>query len=745
MRNLIYILLLMAVSWMPARAQVENRALYDSLKLICDTTSDPELRMGLLRDMAMSTNKFSEIYTNGMRLYHLSESVGNRFRHAQGASIVSHSYSIHNDFDNALTYAFEALDIYKELDSVKFVARSLNQLGCIFSNSLNHEKALIYFCEAYDLCQKYGLKDIMHEVSTNIGYIYIDMKLYTSAIGYLLLRDIDTLRPERLYTYYNSKVGLISAHLELYQYYGERKHLDAAYNYVLEINPDELLKVNVFPFANYSVNASEVYLELSKISDRKANMDTALMFLDRGQAVINRMGYSIFNPQFISLRCKVCMENGNLDEIPELFMQYDTCTIFTNPIEMIKIKKDYYKKIKKYSTALVYSELYSRLLNSSYNLEFASNAECHPAEQRYIERKRQMQKQTDERIRRHEQEMSYWLFAKILLIIIGVFVVFLLFHNYNNARLEKHQTAVLNFQKQDLMVKTEKLEHYQNEIRSQCIEIEKQTAMLKNQRVELNSKHMFLIENIQTANIMQRAVVPSEETVNRVFGEAFVMWRPLDIVSGDFYWTTNYLGRKYLIVADCTGHGVPGAMLSILGVSILNHLLPQYTRLDAAQVLELLKAKFLDSISNMDIDDGMDLALIIREGNVIQYAGANRPLLRVHDGEVTEYKPTRICIGHNFMKEHVKFANNVIEVKDGDMLYAFSDGLTDQFGGSDGHDKFGNKGIRNLVAGICNEELMVQKRAIETAIDNWRNVPFYDRKQVPQIDDELMIGVRITA
>ncbi len=716
-----------------------NRSEYDSIKYICDTTQNADIRMGALRDLCFCSGNSEEIMFNARRLYSLSEQAGNKFRHAQGASLVGFAYLTQGDFDKALEYAFEALEIYKDIDSLHFVAKSFNQIGSIFANMNNLEKSLLYYSQSFDLASQNGFEEILSEASNNIGYIYIQMKLFNSALDYLSLRNLDSTSSK----YLTAKIGLVEARRNLYLYYGEQKHFDLAFKYLKELEMDENLRNDVLSSLNFMVLASQLYLDMSSDGKKKAYIDTATMWLDSAEVIARKNAVEVFEPHFISQRCNIYIASGRFNEVPPLFMKYDTSASIAFSMDFINIKKNYYIKTKNYSSALIYSELYNKMLNTQYSVDYASQTEKHPAEQRYTELQTKLKLQADERNRIHELERSRWMFVMIILSIVAFFVVVFIFHNYLNTRQERFQSLALSAQKQVLVSKNETLEHYQLEIRNQYREIENQTALLNNQRAVLNTKHKYLIDSIQAAQRMQTAVVPSEDAVRRIFGEAFVMWRPLNIVSGDFYWVAQQGSRKYLIVADCTGHGVPGAMLSILGVSLLNHLLPQFLNHDAAQILELLKQKFIDTISNTNIDDGMDLALIIREGDRVLYSGANRPLLHVHDGEVALYKPTKLCIGHNFMKEDLRFSNEEIEVKPGDMIYAFSDGIPDQFGGDDGHSKFGNKQIKELMAEICTLDTSRQRLIIEQRIDLWRNVPFYDRDQVPQLDDQLLIGIRI--
>ena len=267
--------------------------------------------------------------------------------------------------------------------------------------------------------------------------------------------------------------------------------------------------------------------------------------------------------------------------------------------------------------------------------------------------------------------------------------------------------------------------------------------MKKTQR-ELTAANKHLKDSIHSARRIQDALVPSEERLQRVFPGAFVLYLPKDELSGDIFWVRNIQGRRMAAAIDCTGHGVPGAMLTVLVISLLNQIVSQNIGvLSPAQILEelhrLLSAHTHNYSSRRQVRDGLDLALITwdKESQTVEYAGAKRPLYLLRNKKMTTYKGTRISIGDDKMstKSATQIENHKIPVQSGDWIYLCSDGYHDQFGGPDNF-KMMQRRFRYLLAG--NAETYRSGDQQQRGLLEY----FYDWKDGhPQIDDVLVLGI----
>lgn len=263
--------------------------------------------------------------------------------------------------------------------------------------------------------------------------------------------------------------------------------------------------------------------------------------------------------------------------------------------------------------------------------------------------------------------------------------------------------------------------------------VKERTAEIEAQKAEITS-------SIEYASRIQLAMLPVYDNFKHFFAEHFIIFKPRDIVSGDFYWIGEDGNHIFFTVADCTGHGVPGAFMSTLGISTLNEIITNKKDLQANTVLNLLRDKIKTSLHQTgksgEAADGMDVSLCIlnKERNILEYSGAYNPLLIFQKGVLREYKADRMPIGI-FIREKATFTNYEIKVNKGDTLYLFSDGITDQFGGPDG-SKFKKSSLKKLLHEIHSKPMEEQKLIIETEFEKWKG-------NDDQIDDVTVIGVRI--
>ncbi len=258
--------------------------------------------------------------------------------------------------------------------------------------------------------------------------------------------------------------------------------------------------------------------------------------------------------------------------------------------------------------------------------------------------------------------------------------------------------------------------------------------VLKNQIIE--EKNRDITASIRYAERIQRAMLPRED----MFEETFVLFMPKDIVSGDFYWMYDNGDVRLIAAVDCTGHGVPGAFMSIIGHNSLNKVVREYGLIRPSAILDQLNMEVSKSIiqsQEKGITDGMDLALIAynRRKFTLEYAGAYNPLYLVRDGEVITFKGDRFPIGMISMEQKKNFTNVEVDIKPGDMIYMCSDGYADQFGSPEGK-KFKVANIKRLLGEIYKLPVGEQKMRLEKEILEWKG-------DLPQIDDILFVGMRI--
>jgi len=265
--------------------------------------------------------------------------------------------------------------------------------------------------------------------------------------------------------------------------------------------------------------------------------------------------------------------------------------------------------------------------------------------------------------------------------------------------------------------------------------VKERTAEVVAQKEELAEKNKDITDSIRYAKRIQLAILPSELP----FEDTFILFKPKDIVSGDFYWLNIIGDLEFIAAVDCTGHGVPGAFMSIIGHNSLNKIVKEQKIYKPSEILDHLNYEVTTTLQRQDaigaaIQDGMDLSLICynKKTGILQFAGAFNPIWLVRNGELQEFGADRFPIGRSRLDTEKKFTNNEIPIQKGDAVYLLSDGYADQFGGNTGK-KFKAKPMKELLLAIQDIPMNKQKELMEGTLEAWRG-------DIEQVDDVLVIG-----
>ena len=267
---------------------------------------------------------------------------------------------------------------------------------------------------------------------------------------------------------------------------------------------------------------------------------------------------------------------------------------------------------------------------------------------------------------------------------------------------------------------------------------EEKNVQLNNAFDELKTKNKNITDSINYARRIQKALVPKTNDVQKYLPESFMFYEPKDVVSGDFPWFYKKGNYIYFAAVDCTGHGVPGAMMSIIGCLLLNDIVNSSDSIEPGELLNDLHQAVVETLKQYEntsgLADGMDVAMcrIDLQNNEVQYAGAHRPLYHIQNNELTQYKGCKYPIGGAQYGGKNNFKNQTIEIKKGDAIYFFSDGLPDQFGGEEKR-KFGPRRIREIL--LETENFKDLEETFDRRYREWKG-------ESKQIDDILMIGIR---
>lgn len=265
------------------------------------------------------------------------------------------------------------------------------------------------------------------------------------------------------------------------------------------------------------------------------------------------------------------------------------------------------------------------------------------------------------------------------------------------------------------------------------------TAEVLEQKSEIELKNQKITSSINYAKRIQEAMLPREAALKRAFGDLFVLFKPRDIVSGDFYWFHEDGAKKIIAAVDCTGHGVPGAFMSMVGHQALNKIVRQNGIYEPHLILKELNSevKYLLSQDHNQSRDGMDMAICLydKEKKTLSYSGAKNPLVYIKNGEVNYIKGDKHPIGGKQNDDEIDYCLHTVVLDSPSVFYIFSDGYQDQFGGPEDR-KFMIARLRDLFRDIHERPMLIQKEILEKTFEDWK-------KDTKQLDDILIMGFQL--
>lgn len=643
------------------------------------------------------------------------------------------------DFSQSMDYWREAIQIWDSLGRESELAFSYMNYATTLMTVENYILADEYYHKSFDIFSRLCDTVRMSRVCEYLGFLNVGNMAYDNADEYYW-RALDLnvkTGNQRGMVYDYSGLGLSAI---------ERFHNHEKDTNMVLLQTAKQLLLKSFALAQKIDNLSGQLNSLPKLSDvynceakldsrRRAQLlDSSLYYYQIGMKIVEDFGYDfayidlqIGYIKYLILKKMYAKAMATIEATEAEVLSHDDVES-TLPM-LYQVRIDYYVATGNYAEAYRYSERkYKHLVaenfkNNQYKLTQTK------FETEYSAKLKQRALEEQERELAHKiKELNQQRIIIVNLVVIVLVSVLAVFFFINTKR-RKRINSMLDAKNQQLASAQENL-------------------IKQNQLI--NQANHKIISSIRYARHIQDVAMPNTETLKSIFTDSFVVFRPRDIVSGDFYWATEIGRYKALAVADCTGHGVPGALLSILGISMLNDLVASTNmhapEVSPARLLNSLRLKMRNSLRQKADDytnqDGMDIALCVydTQSKCLQYAGAFRPLLLLRGGELIQYEADRMPIGTQ-MNVDKPFTNNLIDINPDDIVYLYTDGITDQFNADEDAAKFTAPRLRELILANSSLPLAQQKTAIENAIDQWRTSP-QTGELAHQTDDMLLMGVK---
>jgi serine phosphatase RsbU (regulator of sigma subunit) len=609
------------------------------------------------------------------------------------------------NIDEALNYYKQSLKIDKDLNNEEGISTSLNNIGSIYQIQGNIPKALNYYHDALKIRELKGDKNSIAQSFNNIASIYDDQGQIEKALEYYN-------KSLKIHTLLNDKYSIALLLNNIGYNYEKLKNIPKAIDYhnnALEIRKEINDKNGIAQSLNnigaiYKNQGNTdkalafFYESLHILESLKDNKNAAHLLNNIGELLL-KSGKTKSAEGYISRSLKISQEIGVVSNIKT--SAYLLSSIYEQQGKGIEALKMYKLSIT---------------MRDSIKNEASQKATAQQQAKYEYEKQKALDDAENEKLIAIEKEKK----VKQQIITyatgggLGLVMIFLIFV-FNRLRITKKQKLVIEEQKQ---------------------EVEQQKEVVEMAHAELEEKNQEIMDSITYAKRIQSAILPPAKVVKEYLQESFILYKPKDIVAGDFYWMEQRDGKVLFAAADCTGHGVPGAMVSVVCNNALNRSVREHGLTNPGEILNKTREIVIQEFEKSDeeVKDGMDIALCSIEGNILKYAGAHNPLWIIRKGEIFETKANKQPIGK--FDNPLPYTTHSFELQKGDSIYIFSDGYVDQFGGEKGK-KFKAKAFRELLLSIQDKSMEKQKIIINKAFESWRG-------NLEQIDDVCVIGVKFT-
>jgi len=590
-----------------------------------------------------------------------------------------------------------AYSYYTEIGLRKGMANSLNNIALIYSATGQYDLALDNQLRAMELYKADGNWRMHGNSLNNIGLIYLNQQRFEEAFPYLI-ESVRVMKDS------GEVPGLRNPYNNLGLVYKSRNNFDSAAYYFK-------LAIDLYQEASDDHNLAGCYNNLALNYELQKDSANALLY-HRKALDIRRTSGDIPGLTTSWLNIGIIYEQFHLPDVAKPYIH--RAIHLADSLKMYEVLFQGYREL-----ALIDSSkgnMDSAFYYLKIAMEYRDSMVSEETDQRLADMRikydtdqiKQQSALKDEQLK--TEKTIRWLIMGIgVLVFFGLVIV---------------AFALRAVRRKNKLLATQKLEILQK------------NAVMTEKNLIISNQKQQITDSINYANTIQTALLPSEKELLRDLPGAFVFFEPRDIISGDFYFVAKTGDGVLFAVADCTGHGVPGAMMSMLGVEELQKAIavsPDPGKI-LIEVNRSIRNLLRQSAEGGTSRDGMDIAFCYLQGNTLRYAGAQRPLWICRNNELIEYKGTKMAIGGITPDDQV-FVTHSIALQSGDMIYLSSDGYADQFGGETGK-KMMTKNMKMLLSRIAHESTEVQRSKISEAFTTWKG-------KREQVDDVCVMGVRI--
>ncbi|HEX8514948.1 MAG TPA: tetratricopeptide repeat protein [Bacteroidia bacterium] len=601
----------------------------------------------------------------------------------------------HAEYSAALLSLENALKIFSSMNDKTGMAKCYGNIGLVHRARGNLSLALEFQFRSLKLKEELKDEEGIAKSYSAIGNIYDSQQNYPLSIEY-------HTKASDLWTSLGNKRGVATSLVNIGNIYWEQKNEKSALEYYLE-------SLSIFLLMEDDNGISTNYMNISMIYDKQKQYQLAYEYSMKAIAIKEKLKDESGIATCYNNLGSTLMHMNRHEEAISYLRKAIALSEKSNRKEGLKASYGtlaaVYAGMNKYKEAYHYKELYSNIKDSLFNDN--STKQIAEMQSRYESEKKQSEIELltkDSEIQALELNRN-----KLWMIMLCVAAMFIL------------ALAALFYVRWQMKQKSHRiLEHRNTEITLQKKEI---------------------TDSINYAKRIQESILPPAEAWQKMLPDSFIFYRPKDIVSGDFYWIEQKNDIVCFAAVDCTGHGVPGALMSVVGFNLLTQAVNEVNLVKPAEILKHLDAGVTKTLRQSEegkgVKDGMDLSLCTLNRNTLelQYAGAFNSLYYVSNGILAEIKADKYPIGVNTDGKVDNYTNHIIRLQKGDCVYLYSDGYADQFGGPKGK-KFKYNQLKEMLASIAALPIEEQEKELAARFDSWKG-------DLEQVDDVLIIGVRV--
>ncbi len=613
------------------------------------------------------------------------------------------NYEKIKDKDRAkLSKYFTAAKSCNNRKDLKGYSKHINLIANLYWKSKNYEQAIKYFDLSIEANKRLKNNNAIAGISNFKGMIYADAKQYD--------KSIENFR--KALSYYQltrQRQDIISTYLNMSLSYKNMPNMqktiectEAAFKVAQELNDVQRIVDCAGILASY-------YTEVK-------NSEKAEFYFNIYQA-FNKAKNKEMQHSLQNLRLKTALQEEQ-QKIKELELYKNQQQLLMKDKIIIEKDSTYKKLAKKYSEEQIITKLYEETI-----------------------------KQNEIILEKERRFLRFTIMGLIILTLLLIVIVYYFVRTQKLNKLLKKSYREIKESNEKLTIQKAEIVMHKEEIEVQRDELALQRDYVVKQRDKISKQNTQINDSILYARKIQKAVLQSSDALEQMVSDAFVMLMPRDIVSGDFYWLGKSGSKNIIAAADCTGHGVPGAFMSLLGSLLLDEIVNKENINQPAEILDNLRDKVKHSLKQTGRDDeakdGIDIALISidTKDNTLEFAGAYNPVFIYRNKEIEVIKGDRMPIGIH-AREH-SFTNHVRQLQKNDRIYLFSDGYSDQIGGRNSR-KFMMGRFRDMIIANAEKDMSKQKEIYLKTIKRWMSYTSEEfGESHDQVDDILFIGLRI--